>query len=450
MATVRQLTTRFSFETDRSGVRRFNKAITGMKRGIVGLGAAIGATKIVKSFLTLGSNVEDAVAKVRRFTDEVRFTKNNAVALTGAMAESWKDVSDAIPGKVIMSDFLNGFFDFKQFIKGGTLQQFNKLFVAAGRIAKISGRPVAEVFAELREAAKSGDLSDLQKVLKGVDVSDVAMANFVKQLRAVDPTGVATISDRISGFFKVLQANEGELDRFSRQIVFGTFGGQMREFKTNLRDIGETIGAKLTRPMRGAITATNKFFTEWSEGGFTWKALVKTMGERSIIFGDALDGIGTAAGVIATGLDFLFQKAKTGFQALDDSIRERGYIGTAEVILDNLNTKLIELSGQFKEFIGLGGPSGFDKNAARMQRQVLGQTITDDHRKGRSAQQDSLGRSVADGREGGRIVVVQTPITIVSKGGDAGEIATKLKDILGRDVKTAIQNFGPKESGRPR
>ncbi len=281
MATVRQLTTRFSFETDRSGIRKFNQSLAGMKKSVAGLAVAFGATKIVKSLVRLGTGMESSVVRAQRFSQEVKFLRNNTVRLTGEMSRSWQNVREAIPGRVVLSDFLNGFADFKLFLKGGTMQQFNKLFITAGRIAKISGEPAVDVFKRLQEAAASGDISDLQKVFKGIDVKDVKMKQFVDQMRAVDPRGIATVTDRVNRFFEIIKANEKELDAFSRRVVFGTFGGKVGEFKANVRAMGEAIGAGLTRPLGRAFDAANKFFMEWEKNGPNFKGFLETVRERS-------------------------------------------------------------------------------------------------------------------------------------------------------------------------
>lgn len=418
-----------------------------MKRSVVGLAAAFGATKIVKSVLQMGSGIEDAVIRVRRFTDEVRITRNNSVKLTGEMAESFRDVTKSVPGRVVLSDFLNGFAAFKQFLSTGTLQQFNKLFSAAGQIAKISGRPVLDVFTEMREAAKSGDLTDLSKVIGGIDVKNVAMANFVKQLQAVDPTGVATIEQRINGFFKVLQDNRAELRRFSEQVI-GTSGGQVREFKANLKEIGETIGLRLTKPMKGAITATNQFFNDWIEGGATWKSLVDTMTKRSSIFGAALGAVGELTNALAEATTNLFKKLNEGFNALDASVRKRGFGGTAEVIINDLQIRLrnaieavkggVGLSdpggGNFRPFINPGGSAseqGMRRlNAARARQDVL-------RGRGISSQVDA---------GTGQLIILEAPITINAPGGDASKIAEETAKAIERRIQGAKANFRPRES----
>ena len=441
MATVRQLTTRFSFETDRSGIRRFNQSLRSMKRGVAGLATAFGATKVVKSLVRLGTGMEMSVVRAQRFSKEVRFLKNNTVRLTGAMARAWQNVREAIPGRVILSDFLNGFADFKQFIKGGTMDQFNKLFIAAGRIAKISGEPVAEVFRSLQEAAKSGDLTILQKVFKGIDVKDVAMQNFINQLRNVDPRGIATIDDRINGFFRVLKANEKELDQFSRRVVFGTFGGQFNEFKLNLRDMGEVIGAKLTRPMKDALKWTNEFFMEWSRSGYTWKGLVRTMGKRSSIFGAILKGLGDGTGAIATALDKLFEKMKDGFDKLDEMVRKRGLAGTGKLILYNIDKDVKDWFREKGRALGLVPPKG-TSNYERMQALSHARARVDVMRKrGVTGIKASVSRP-------GEIVIVNAPITIQVAKGQEETMAESISRILGRNIKNAKNNFGRQESGK--
>lgn len=266
MATVRQLTTRFNFETDKRGITKFNAALAGMKNTVLGVAAALGAGAAGTAIAGMGIGLETAAVNAARFTDEVKILEGS-VKLTGAMAKSFAELKNNIPGRVALGPFLRSFAEFKQqFGDTRTIEDFNTFFETAGLIAVSTAGNVEDIFKQLATGASSGNLTPLRDVFPDFDEMDEQMQNFIRTLLNVDPTGMNNI--RVTGdrFLELMRDNIGELRTFSNQIFSNTTAGQFQELGRNIKATGELIGIHLAIPMRKAAEQVNRYFDMWIDG----------------------------------------------------------------------------------------------------------------------------------------------------------------------------------------
>lgn len=285
MATIRQLTTRFNFETDTRGVQNFRNTLGGMKKTVLGVAAALGAGVAGKAVVQLGTGLESAAVAAGRFNDEIKLT-DGSVRLTGEMADAWDRVQENIPGRVNMAPFLRSFIQFRQLLKDRPIDEFNTLFETAGRLAVITGDNVESTFERLTKAATSGDFQPLQEIFPNFDTLDKSMQGFIQRLLEVDPTNVNNVKISLDRFLRVVRAGAPELGKFSTQVFDDTTKAQFGEFGRNLKEIGSLMGLHLSKPMRGALKDVNEYLNTWLDAKKTLPDIFSEIGKD---MRDALD-----------------------------------------------------------------------------------------------------------------------------------------------------------------
>lgn len=268
MATVRDLTTRFKFETDKRGLTEFRDGLSGAKAAIVGLVGALGLGIAGKAILRSGDSLRQAAILAGQFTDEVAIL-DNKVTIVGNMADAWERVQAAIPGRETMTDFLNSFAQFRQRFKDAPLADFETLFTAAGNLARITGKPLTTMFETLLTTAESGDVQALVALLPDLGLDDAAMANFVRQLKEIDPTGVLTVSQRMRLVVDLLAKMNPALAETAGLMVETTERGQWDNLLDNMRRMGEIIGNDMKPIMVDLLGTANDFMDVWIDGGVT-------------------------------------------------------------------------------------------------------------------------------------------------------------------------------------
>ena len=266
MATIRQLTTRFNFETDTQGVQNFRNTMSGMKKTILGVFAAgAGAAVVAGKF---GVGLEEAAVSASRLTDEISLLEGT-VKLTGDLADSFDQVKESIPGRVNLASFLRSFTSFKLLLKEQPLADFNTLFETAGRIAVIQGGNIEDSFDKIIKAATSGQFQPLQEIFPGFDLLDKNMQGFIQRLLEVDPTNVNNVRISLDRFLEIVRENESELADFAKTVNEATAVGQLRELGRNMKEVGAILGLNLAKPMREALKVVNEYFDLWIKGSKT-------------------------------------------------------------------------------------------------------------------------------------------------------------------------------------
>jgi len=279
MATIRQLTTRFNFETDSRGVQNFRNVLGGMKKAVAGVAVALGAGSLAKAAADLGIGLSDAGLKAAQFNKAIKVTKDGVVSLTGEMEDSFQQVSSAIPGRVNMAPFLRSFVEFRQLLEKQPLEDFNTIFEGAGRIAVITGGKVEEVFKRLVTAATSGDFTPIQEIFPNFDVLEKSTQDFITKLLAVDPTGRTTIKTSVERFLKLFRAGAPELGEFSAKFFEESASAQFNELGRNIQAVGELMGQHLVGPMKDAATTVNDYLNKWIDGEKTLSGIFAEIGK---------------------------------------------------------------------------------------------------------------------------------------------------------------------------
>ncbi len=266
MPVVRQLTTRFAFETDRRGIKNFQDTVGGMRRALIAAAGAFGAGKILSAAAKAGSSLNLLAARAQQFTDDIVRLDDGTVKIVGDLGEAFERVKRNIPGVETTRDFLQAFIDFKQDFPAGTIAQFEAMFEAAGLIAKINGKPLIDVFSAIQGAVESGDFQAISNMVAGFGLSEAAMENFVRNLQEVDPTGVATVEQRLRGIVEVLKEAIPGLKKTAEEIQETTSSAQWDTLMSNIKATFDFVSSKLEPAMVKLAKATNAYFEEWTRG----------------------------------------------------------------------------------------------------------------------------------------------------------------------------------------
>ena len=288
MATLRTVTTRFKFDTDQQGLKNLREGISGAKNAILGIASALALGAVGGALVKAGNNLQRAAILAKQFTDDVIRLDSGAVKLTGELAAAWERVQAAIPGQEVMSDFLNAFVLFRQTFKDAPLEQFETLFEAAGLLARITGKPLAETFAALHAAVVSGDFDALVKFLPEFDQMDANMQNFVKNLIEVDPTRVQDVQQRLGFIIGLLEKANPLLFETAEAIVETTAEGQWDNLINNIRRVTEDLSGPFHNAMVKILEPVNDFFDAWIAGGTTIQSFSDSFKQT---FGVELPGV---------------------------------------------------------------------------------------------------------------------------------------------------------------
>ncbi len=272
MATVRQLTTRFNFETDKRGLKEFRDGMAGAKAALLGIAGALGVGAVAASLTKAGNDLQRSAVLAKQFTDEVTRLDDGAVSLTGELATAWERVKKAIPGTEVMSDFLNSFVKFRQTFKDAPLEKFETLFTAAGNLARITGKPLADTFDALHNAVVSGDFDALVEFLPEFDKMDANMQNFVRGLTEVDPTRVNNVGQRLTFIVGELDKAIPRLQETAKEMMNTTAEGQWDLLRDNIRRTSEELSGPMHQATVALLKPVNDFFQAWIDGGANLQA----------------------------------------------------------------------------------------------------------------------------------------------------------------------------------
>lgn len=279
MTTVRQLTTRFAFETDKRGLGEFRDAISGAKLALGALATTLGVVAAGGALVKVGSDLNRAAILAKQFTDDVSRLDSGAIELTGELATAWERVQAAIPGRETMQEFLSAFVTFRQTFKDAPLEQFETLFKAAGLLARITGEPLKATFEALHAAVISGDFDALVKFLPDFDQLDANMQSFVKSLVEVDPTRVQTVQQRLQAITQILDKANPQLAKTAELMVETTAEGQWDNLINNVRAVAEQLSGPFNRAITLLLEPVNDFFDAWLAGGDKLKVVLDTFRE---------------------------------------------------------------------------------------------------------------------------------------------------------------------------
>ena len=181
MPILREVITRFKFETDEQAARKVDKRVSKMKRGIGGIGKVLGLTLGIagaKALFSFGQGATRAefslknlagveFAPLRQNMNRIREDLNLIREGAGAIFRE-RDFDIAAAGFV------------RTFGTGRKeLELFDQIFRSAAKQSAVTGKNVAELVQQLTQAITSGDFSALME-LPGIDQS------FIKRLEDIN------------------------------------------------------------------------------------------------------------------------------------------------------------------------------------------------------------------------------------------------------------------------
>lgn len=185
MAVLREVITRFKFETDRAGARKVNRNITQMKRGVRGLTKLFGVTlgvATVRSLFKMGVSLDQARFNMQRFAgiDTTRMKQQFE-----SIQASMNNIRKGAGGVLRLRDFFKSGAQFFQTFGKGEKQtkDFRRTFEFAAKLSAITGRNVHEIFQQITEGLEGGDFSILAEA--GFKKSDIQRIQDL--LSEIDP-----------------------------------------------------------------------------------------------------------------------------------------------------------------------------------------------------------------------------------------------------------------------
>ncbi len=337
MPTVRELSTRFSFEVDPKGITKFNRTIFGMKRQILAVGAALGVGLGSRALVRFGESLERARFQAGRFSEAIR--------LTGKFAPDVQKKLDALRSTLGAGAFTDAqaFDAFARFANiaedfpslQGKFPDFFEFAVLLNKAGQL--KDLGAVVNDLTESFKTGDPSFLER-LPGF--SDIAGAKIRKLAQIIQGAFFLPVTQRPQFFQQITQAMAELLPELEKTaIAAGETGpGALGNALTELESAAQKVGASMLKFITPAIQALTDLLGLASGENRTFPALEK---------------MGRALGLIP-------DKAKAGEEAIESlisSLRTLGIAAAAGIVAG----LIIGLPPIVGAAIGLDGGVGFIK-----------------------------------------------------------------------------------------
>lgn len=337
MPTVRELSTRFSFDIDPSGVAKYNRTMVGMKRQIIAVGAALGVGVGFRSLIRFGEGLERARFQAARF--------NEAIRLTGKFAPETQKRLDKLKDTLGSGAFTDAqaFDAFVQFAnvaedfpslqgKFGEFFEFAVLLNKAGQLKNLGG-----VVQQMIEAFRTGDPTFLERLPK---FSDIAGAKIRKLAQIMQGAFFLPAAQRPQFFKQITKAMDDLRPELERTAIAAreTGPGALGNALTELEKSAQKVGANILKFITPAITALSDLL-----------ALLSGEDRRF----PALEKLGKALGLIP-------DRAKTGKEAIDElfkSLKTLGILAAAGIVAG----LVIGLPPIVGAAVGIAGGVAFNK-----------------------------------------------------------------------------------------
>jgi hypothetical protein len=251
---VKEFVTRFSFETDRRGISRFNNTIGNMNRKILGLGAALGVTFGGKKMLDAAKELDRAANQARRFGAPLS-EANKFLGDLGATLDGFKSSIGAFD----QATPLKAFTRFKQVTEGlpDMGVKFDEFFKTGLLLAKAGQTPVDEMFENLATAMETGSL-DFLKGVPGIDARVRGSLEKIFQINA--PGAFLNFLQRpgfVKGMFGVIRKEIPRLEKDTADVLASPSGG-VDELTTKFEAAATKLGDSLLKILKPAIDSLNE------------------------------------------------------------------------------------------------------------------------------------------------------------------------------------------------
>lgn len=222
MPVLRELISRFSFETDKKSVNNYQKTIGSMQKSALKLGSILGISIGGKALFNLGVTAKQAEEDLRIFAGTKLDDLNNSLSIMRQRLDNvQRGASNILREKtvnVLASSFLKDFGEMNNAV------EIFILFLESAALKSISsGKSIQDVFAGIADAAKTGGLEGLIGLGK-FDVAKKREREFVlSTIDPADPTGRIGQEQRFFEVSSIIAGNIGEqriqASNVSRELV---------------------------------------------------------------------------------------------------------------------------------------------------------------------------------------------------------------------------------------
>ena len=252
---LRELVTRFSFETDSKGIKQFNSHLAGMRSSIGKFAALLGVGLGTKEILDLSGVAGQAEFNLRRFagTDFNRLrqgfnqTRRELNLLKAGAGETAKTLE-------FDTSATNFFRVFGQGQK--QLRDFREVWAFAARQSALTGKNAQDIAETFQQGLLSGDFSPLLD-LPGFDQFRKNMLQFQdKTLDPNEPGGQIALQRRINTALKFIRDARKEQDVSIRQVP-----DELLQSRAAAQSLRETL-ANMGRDIRDLLVPALKKLNE--------------------------------------------------------------------------------------------------------------------------------------------------------------------------------------------
>jgi len=181
MPPLRELATRFTFETDRRGIEDFSKSIGSMRNQVLQLGSLLGVALGGRALFDAGLDAERAAAGLRAATTAAEGGAGGFARFDRVLDSTREQISGVVGDTVQLAsrgEFRQLATRFVETFGAGaeSAEQFGELFSAASSIAVARSRETSEVFGELFGIVRGGNFEQLRQF--GIDPAVVDRLNL--------------------------------------------------------------------------------------------------------------------------------------------------------------------------------------------------------------------------------------------------------------------------------
>lgn len=260
MPILRELISRFSFETDKKSVSEYNKQISGMQRSAIKLGSILGVSLGGKALFGMGVSALQAEENLKRLTTDIEFdTLNTHLSVMKERLDNIQEGSSNILREktinVLASSFIK---DFGAANK--EIETFTSLLESAALQATITGVSVEEIFTSLVDAIKTGDFSGIVGI-GGIDLRQQKIVEAVTAAKDPQELGGQIGRDiRTQAVLEMLGENITEQRRqaanISRELVSLKIATQ--SVKDSTDSVSETAAAAGIQAAEAAFNAAKQ------------------------------------------------------------------------------------------------------------------------------------------------------------------------------------------------
>lgn len=260
---LRDLVTRFSFETDESGIAKYNTHLAGMRKGLGRFLGLLGVGLGAKELFDVGQNAKQAEFNLRRFVG-TDFTK-----LRQQFFQTQNDINKIRKGAgdlIIRKDFDTAAGKFFQTFGRGQkqIEDFAKFWDFAAKQSALTGQNVNSIFENLQSGVRGGDFGSLLDI-PGIDVFRKQLLEFQNQvLDPNEPGGRIAIQNRMRTFFRIIQQARAEQDKSLTELPEGIL--QSRKTVTEFREAFEKLGKTVNELLVPALEKLNKLLEIMNKG----------------------------------------------------------------------------------------------------------------------------------------------------------------------------------------